>query len=208
MSTLTAAQRRVFISMASRRQKPGTGSSLDFLRTRTATFRWPDLSSALAPIPWATIGAVATRHYMPERMTHDLDIVIAVEDGRAAQEKLARAGYRLRGPLSIGGSTWTTPDGGTSIDVVEGRDDWWPAAIREAQENRDQQGLPILSLPYLVLMKFQSGRVQDFADITRMLGQADAPMLARVREVFAQRTPDERADLESMITLGKMEIQP
>ncbi len=206
MNPLTPTQRRAFLSLASRRQRSGTGSNLDFLRQRTAVFQWPDLNSVLAPIQWATIGAVATRHYMPERVTHDLDIVIAAEDARAAQAKLIQAGYKMRGPLSIGGSSWTAPDG-TTLDVVEGREEWWPSAIRQAQANRDREGLPILPLPYLVLIKFQAGRVQDFADITRMLGQADELTLAKVREIFAEMSEEDRADLESMISLGRMEMQ-
>ena len=34
-------------------------------------------------------------------------------------------------------------------------------------------GLPIIDLPYLVLMKLSASRTQDLADISRMLGLAD-----------------------------------
>jgi hypothetical protein len=59
-------------------------------------------------------------------------------------------------------------------------------------------------MPYLVLMKFQAGRVQDIADVTRMLGQADAQALDAVRALF--HPPADLSDLESLITLGKLEI--
>jgi hypothetical protein len=56
-------------------------------------------------------------------------------------------------------------------------------------------------------MKFESGRAQDIADITRMLGQATPEQLATVRAVFKQwRTPDETEDLESLISLGRLEM--
>jgi hypothetical protein len=65
--------------------------------------------------------------------------------------------------------------------------------------------LPILPLRFLALMKFQSGRVQDIADITRMLGQADPSVLDAVRALFKQFAPADLSDLESLITLGKLE---
>ena len=207
MNTLSSAERRIFLSLARKRQKPGTGSSQEFLSQRTAHFRWPDLHALLAPVQWATIGAVATRHYMPERVTHVLDIVVAAADAPAVRERLAEAGYQFRGALRIGRFSWLMPEG-IPLDVLEGREQWCPEAIREAQTNRDAQGLPILPLPYLVLIKFQSGRVQDLADIARMLGQADEATLARTREPFANKTVADREDLESLIALGRREMMP
>jgi hypothetical protein len=163
-----------------------------------------NLTSVLSPIGWAVVGAVATRHYMPERMTQNLNIAIAVADSAEVRRKLKEAGFTYQGELSIGGSSWTAPDG-TSVDVVEGTDDWWTNAIAEAQSNRDAQRLPILPLPYLALMKFRVGRVQD-ADITRMLGQADDETLAAVRRLFARDAPNDREVLESLIALGKLEM--
>lgn len=55
-------------------------------------------------------------------------------------------------------------------------------------------------------MKLQAGRVQDLADITRMLGVADEPALAAVRSVVQRYAPDAGEDVESMIVLGRMEL--
>ncbi len=167
---------------------------------------WPDLTSILSPIQWAVVGAVATRLYMPERMTQDLDIVIRTVDGSQVRRKLAEAGFTYRGELSIGGSSWTTPNG-ESIDILEGADIWWTEAIADAQANRDGQGLPIIPLPYLVLIKLRAGRVQDIADVTRMLGQAGEATLDAVRMLFAQHVPEDMQDLESLIELGRLELQ-
>ncbi len=212
MPLMTTEQRRTFIMLAQRRQRAGAGSHRDFLLRRTTNVQWLDLTPVLSPIGWAVVGAVATRHYMPERMTQDLDIAIAVGDSAEARRKLKEAGFVYQGERRtlrvrcIGGSSWTAPDG-TSVDVVEGTDEWWANAIAEAQSNRDAQGLPILPLRYLVLMKFRAGRVQDLADVTRMLGQADNETLASVRRLFARYAPDDREDLESLIALGKLEMQ-
>jgi hypothetical protein len=88
---MTAVERRrVMIAMARRRQRPGSGSSLDFLRTRTTTMRFPDLSRMLGGVPWAVIGAAATRLYMPERKTSDLDVLVSSRSGAVVRERNAR----------------------------------------------------------------------------------------------------------------------
>lgn len=197
--------RRTIIDMARRRQRSGSGSSREFLLERTTMTQWPDLAPVLSPILWAVVGAAATRLYMPERFTRDLDIVVGVQDVEIATRKLHAAGYVRMGTLSIGGARWQSP-AGESIDVIEGIDPWWPVALEAAQVNRDAQGLPVLPLPYLVLMKFNASRTIDLGDIARMLGLADEAALAQVRNVFRQYAPDGLDDLESLITLGKLEL--
>lgn len=63
----------------------------------------------------------------------------------------------------------------------------------------------MLPLPYLVLMKLQAGRVQDVADLARMLGQASAAQLAVVRRLCTMWRPEDLEDLESLIVLGQLE---
>ena len=143
---------------------------------------------------------------MPERMTQDLDIVIRNVDGSQVRQKLVEAGFIYQGELNIGGSSWTTPNG-ELIGILEGNDVWWTEAIADAQANRDSQGLPIVPLPYLVLIKLRASRVQDIADVTRMLGQAGETILEAVRMLFAQHAPEDMQDLESLIELGRLELQ-
>lgn len=167
---------------------------------------WPNLVAALAPLQFAVVGAVATRLYMPERLTQDIDIVIKASDSAKARQKLLEAEFVHQGDLAIGGSAWRSPDG-KLVDVIEGHESWWSDAIAAAQNNRDAQELPILPLAYLVLMKFRAGRLQDLADISRMLGQADEKDLAEVRSLFDREAPSDRSDLESIIQLGKLEYR-
>src|SRR6266487_6119136 len=87
--------RRIMIDMAKRNGKPGTGSSVEFMRRRTAMNPWPDLRPILKGIDWAIVGGVATRAYMPERMTKDLDILVHREDEDSVITKLKKAGYRM-----------------------------------------------------------------------------------------------------------------
>ncbi len=168
--------------------------------------QWPDLSPVLGSTLWAVVGAAATRLYMPERATRGLGVAIAVQDADRAYESLQRAGFQFVGKLSIGGRSWRTA-GGEVIDVIEGTEGWWPLALAAAQNNRDGQGLPVLPLAYLVLMKFNAGRTRDLGDITQMLGLADEKALDEVRQVFATYAPKDQADLESLILLGKMEME-
>jgi hypothetical protein len=197
--------RRTIIDMALRRQRRGAGSSDAFLAQRTTHMHWLDLTPVLAPIRWAVVGAAATRLYMPERVTLDLDIAIAAWDAAAVARRLEAGGFVKLNDLSIGGATWRAPDGQT-VDVIELDEPWHDTALDGAQANRDAQGLPILPLPYLVLMKFKAGRTRDLGDITQMLGLADEAMLERVRTTFQRHSPGDIEDLESLITLGKLEM--
>lgn len=198
--------RKAIIRQALKRQRPGAGSSREFLTRRTAVAQWPDLSQALAPVPWAVVGAAATRLYMPERATLDLDVAVRGEDGPEVRQRLEAAGLQYQRERSIGGSTWRTP-GGISVDVLERSEPWFAQALAEAQDNRDAQGLPVLPFRYLVLMKFKASRAQDIADVSRMLGQASEAALAGVRALFAELLPGDLEDLESLIHLGKLELE-
>ncbi len=203
---LTPRQRRRFlIELSLRRQKPGTGSSVVFIRRRTALNPWPDLREILAGIPWAIVGGVATRAYMPERMTKDLDILIRQEDARNVIERLKKAGYREVSRLAIPGVLLESPEG-VPIDVLFGDMPWLDQALQHPE--KDPAGFPVLGLPYLVLMKLASMHAQDWADISRMLGLAPEADLNRVREVIARYSPQDSEDLESLIYIGKKEQEP
>jgi hypothetical protein len=198
--------RSALISIASRRQRPGSGSSREQLAERTARIRWPDLSDVLRGIPWAVTGAVATRTYMPERATRVFDVVVLQRDATTARERMRAAGYTQEGELSIGGSTWRAA-AGPSVDLIEGSESWLADALALAEANRDQQDLPILPLAYLVLMKLAASRVQDVADVTRMLGGASDAELERVRAAVQRYAANLAEYLESLIALGQLELR-
>jgi len=165
---------------------------------------WPDLRRTLGNIPWAVCGAVATRLYMPERATADLDIVILTEDASAVHGRLSVHGYSRQSDLAIGGSAWQSPDG-RDVDVIERGDPWVADALAEAAANPDAQGLPVLPLRYLVVMKLEASRAQDLADLTRMLGSADEHELDEVRGTIRDLMPSDIDDLDALIRLGQLE---
>jgi hypothetical protein len=201
---LTPAQRRRFvIDFCLRRIKPGTGSAPEFLQRRTAMNPWPDLQPILHGIPWVIVGGVATRAYMPERVTKDLDILIRRRDSDEVRERLEAAGYRYVSSLAVPGFLVRSSEG-IEIDVILGDHRWLDEAL--THPNQDPAGYPVLALPYLVLMKMASSRVQDTADAARMLGLASEEELARVRAVVARYAPGDIQDLESLIYLGQVEM--
>ena len=164
--------------------------------------KWPDLRQILRSIPWVIVGGVATRAYMPERMTQDIDILVSRQDREAVLTRLQQNGYTIKQKLSIPGYTLIAPDG-IELDVLWGEQVWVNEALTNPIE--DTAGFPVLGLPYLVLMKLESSRGRDIGDVTTMLGLADAAQLQAVRKVVAAYSPQDSDDLESLIFIGQQE---
>ncbi|MBU1695090.1 MAG: hypothetical protein KKC51_14165 [Verrucomicrobia bacterium] len=201
---MTPEQRKQYLSIASRRAKPGSGSSERTLRERTEAYGSPDLHFLMGRVEFVVAGGLATRLYMPERMTLDTDILIRPGDVSRAEAALRDAGCEKQGPLTIGGSTWRMPDG-RSLDLVALDEPWTDEALRAPVPGRD--GLPYIDLPYLVLMKLAASRAQDLADISRMLGGAGKSAVETIRRIVSLYRPQDVEDLDSLIRLGKLEYE-
>jgi hypothetical protein len=200
---LTARKRRrLMLEMTARRVRPGAGSSHGFLQRRTAVHSWPDLRQILDQIDWVIVGGVATRAFMPERMTKDMDILIRERDRQEVLTRLQEAGYQQTAELTIPGCQLLSPEG-VEIDLLLGDYPWLEEALSRPQT--DPAGYPVLALPYLVLMKLAASRSQDMADISRMLGWADETELTAVRQAVAHYSPQDSDDLETMIFIGQQE---
>ncbi|MBL8088935.1 MAG: hypothetical protein JNJ43_01305 [Anaerolineales bacterium] len=194
--------RRIIIDMVLRNGKSGTGSAHEFMHRRTAMNPWPDLRPILKDVEWAIVGGVATRAYMPERMTKDLDILVHEKDGEAVIKSLEGAGYRIASKLAIPGYLMLSPDG-TEVDVIFGNYRWLKKALSDL--GKDPAGYPVLKLPYLVMMKMNAQRVRDIGDLGTMLGWASDSDLDEVRAVIREFAPEDLDDLESLIFIGKKE---
>ncbi len=153
-------------------------------------------------IRYVIVGGLATALYMPQRMTLDTDLLILGEDLKRVEARLGAAGCERVGPLTIGGSSWRLLKG-RILDVIALEGAWVNDALNTSV--RDADGHPFVSLPFLVLMKLESGRLQDLADISRMLGCADETSVDEVRTIIAKYRPQDTDDLESMHHLGKLE---
>ena len=164
--------------------------------------QWPDFRSILSGMDWVIIGGVATRAYMPERVTKDLDILVRATDGPEVIERLKRAGYTVVSRLAVPGYLLRSPDG-VEVDVLFGRYPWLTEAFTQARH--DQAGYPVISLPFLVLLKLAANRGRDVGDMTTMLGWASTEDLDEVRAVVARYSPEDSGDLESLIFIGQKE---
>lgn len=153
--------------------------------------------------PFLVVGGVATWLYMPQRQTKDVDLLVQAADSPSLSRELEAVGCARISVLSVGGALWRLPDGDT-MDVLELDQPWVTDAMQSP--NRGPTGLPVIALPYLVLMKLTSSRVQDAADISRMLGQADEATRNEVRTVVRAHRPEDLDDLESLIILGDLEL--
>jgi hypothetical protein len=203
INDLSAQKRKFFLALVKKRIKAGSGSNVEFLYQRTWSYPVSNLKSILQLAPFVVVGGVATRLYMPERMTLDIDILIKTQDRTLIYQDLENANSKKIGNLSIGGSQWQLPDH-TSLDVLEGEDEWVEEAI--ANPNYNPNGLPIIALPYLILMKLSASRTQDLADISRMLGLTKEEELVKIRQVIKTYLPTAEEDLESLNILGKLEL--
>ncbi len=163
---------------------------------------WPDLRPILKGIDWAIVGGVATRAYMPERMTKDLDVLVHESDGDTVVKRLEGAGYRIASHLAIPGYLMVSPEG-VEVDIIFGDYPWLKQAL--ADLGQDPAGYPVLKLPYITLMKMGAQRAQDWADVSRMLGWASDTDLDKVRAVVKRYAPEDLEDLESLIFIGKKE---
>jgi len=200
---LPEQRRKIYLEIALRRCRPGSGSSREFLKKRTWNHPVSNIKAIIQKNLFVVVGGIATRLYMPERMTDDIDILVLTEDAPNLYGELEQAGSRRVGELSIGRCTWELPDG-TYLDVIESSDAWVTEAIRNC--NIAPDGLPIIGLPYLVLMKIQASRGIEMGDLTRMLGGCDESALQLVRRTVQVFLPDAVEDLESLIILGKLEM--
>ncbi len=224
-------RRAALLAMAARRAQPGGGTAPAVAARRTWTLPVPDLRPVLAPTgaPFAIVGGVATRLYMQERAAPDLDILIDADDARAVEAALGRAGATRLGEHPAGGSRWALPTAvaadllaaapawralahmtGTDLDAMPRRLDvlalampWVGPALATARPG--PTGLPVVVLPYLVVMKLTSGTSGDLDDLARLLGGTNAGELDAVRAAVRAYRPAASNDVERLVAASRRE---
>jgi len=222
-------RRAVLLEMAARRATPGSGTAPAVAARRTWTLPVPDLRPVLAPagVPFVIVGGVATRLYMQERAAPDLDILIDAGDAEAVTAALERAGAARLGDHRAGGSRWELPPTivadlpaaaptwgalarvtGTDVDAMPRRLDvlamdapWVGPALATARPG--PTGLPVVALPYLVVMKLTSGTSGDLDDLARLLSGANPGALVAVRAAAQTHRPAAVGDLDRLIAAGR-----
>jgi hypothetical protein len=204
---LDRAFRRAFFMRRMRGRRTDPIALRELWQFRPAT-RWTE-ARVLDGIPFAVIGGVATRLYMPERTTADIDILVQAADFDAAVAQLVAKGYRQHThPLEFAdtrlGLIGRRVQSELPVDVLSSTQSWVDDAV--ASVRPDDRGLPIVGLPYLVALKLDASRGVDQGDLTRMLGFADEDALAGVRAVVGELLPSDLDDLEQYIEIGRFEV--
>lgn len=199
----TLMGRRMLITMSQRRARPGRGSQAYEGGYQLAS-TWRELLAS-APTAFAVCGGIAVNYYARPRHTDDLDLVILSADWGIWDSYLQSQGWKRKGPLSIGG--WTYSDGTMDLDLLALDADWVASAIRDAQASFHDD-LPIIPLSWLVWMKLDAGRTGDQTDISHMIGPLAETDFAVLLEML---TPwlsiEDREDLEALYELGKWETE-
>lgn len=167
-------------------------------------YDWPDLRTVLQGIDWVIVGGVATRAYMPERVTKDLDILVRRGDEQNVLARLQNAGYQVISEEAASGHRLLSPEE-VEVDLIVGEQAWLDEAL--SGPDIDPAGYPVLGFPYLVLTKMNTGHSQDFGSVATMLGWANDEQLQAARDVVARYSPQDSEDLESLIFLGQQERQ-
>lgn len=199
---MSIAIRKQIIELVKRRVKPGIGSLHQKWREKQMTKHllqnWQILSKELDSIHYAVAGGLAVGVYSPERATQDIDLVIV--SMQSIEERFKKLGYKCLGKLSIGGMSWEMPDG-REIDVIDISDQpWADIALNEAQTASFFE-FPVLPVQYLILMKLAASRMQDIADIGRIVKHADELTRLQIRAAVKKFRPQDLEDLEQIILI-------
>ncbi len=189
--------------MSLRRAGKGCGTESRVVREVSVEYEGVDIEAYLCDVPYLVVGGMATRLYMQPRATLDTDVLVRLEDFAAAENALRASGCRKMGDLSIGGSSWTTP-GGKQLDVIALEAPWIEQAMIHPVSG--PHGIHFIGLPYLVLMKLGSARLQDLADISRMLGIAAEDEVEDILKAVRKYSPQDEDDVGSMLQLGRLEL--
>lgn len=205
-----SARRRFFLERGLRKRPVGSGSNLERLMKIPRDLHWIDTNELFGDIPTVVVGGVATRIYSPERATKDIDLLVDHTRFAEASDKLGKAGYQKddtlffpNASLGLYGEAWFK--GASHIDLLSTPQKWGKKAL--VKPVIDPTGLPIIRLPYLVLMKFDSARAQDQADLSRMLGRlSEEECEELIREVARHSNdPSFADDVRQYAQLGRWE---
>jgi hypothetical protein len=201
------AFRRAFFfrRMRGRRDDP---AALRELWNYRPSGRWTG-DALLKDVPYAVVGGVATRMYMPERTTADIDLLVEPQNFERAISQLLEHGYsQKQQPLEFSDSRLGLVGrrlvSARPVDILSSNQPWIHAAI--ASVRWENNTLPIVDLPYLVALKLDASRSVDQGDLSRMLGFASEDDLNRVRSVVRLLLPTDIEDLEQYISLGRFEV--
>jgi hypothetical protein len=135
-------------------------------------------------IPHALIGGLAVGAHGAPRATKDVDFLVSQAD---AFEGTVVLSFKPGVPIAVRGIVvdYLTPEGSPHAALLS-------HALKQAKVS---QGVPVIALAPLVLMKLQAARRRDLDDVSRLLQRADDE--ERIREYLKTHAPElvEQLDL-------------
>ncbi|MBT9588561.1 hypothetical protein IV102_34810 [bacterium] len=203
-------RRRLFLHRGLRKRPLGSGSNLERLMDLPRDPLQVNPGELFGDIAVVVVGGVAIRVYSPERATKEIDLLVDHKRFADASRRLLDSGYirdeTLFSPnasLGLYGEAWFKE--GKLIDLLSTPQLWGQKAL--VKPVVDSTGLPMVRLPYLVLMKFDSARAQDQADLSRMLGRlSEEECETLIKEVARYSTdPCFAEDVRQYCQLGRWE---
>ncbi len=216
-ATMPLSIRKKMIELSRKRLAKGYGSGSSQAFLNQIQPRWNSMEMAIHDhilCTYVVTGGLATQLYMPSRQTEGIDILIRKADLKTLEANLQTTGARLIEVLSpitdklpLAGNSWQLPSG-TYLDVLFAEGQWVNEAVSQPVYLEQQPNIPFISLPYLVLMKLNSSRSQDIADVERMLGNKSDQEIAVVSQVIRSFYPEALDDLYSLIEIGRLEHRP
>ncbi len=158
--------------------------------------------------PFVVVGGWAVNEYGPARLTDDLDILVKFSHLDFIKQELleldATPNLSLEDVSGIKNicHSWILPNK-QILDVLTWDEPWIKYAV-EKPGTYDKLGNPVCALPYLVIMKSDAGRLQDMADLERLLGfPRNNHLLEAVRKTIAKYRPNYIDDLENDILISQ-----
>lgn len=173
----------------------------------------PKLKSLLpANLPYAIIGGIATTFYMPARNTQDLDVLILADDADLLERTLVRHNWTKLENIHINsedieilGGAWKSAEG-ELLDLLYAPDlTWVSKALRTENTIAAPDGLRVIALPYLILLKLLARRNRDILDIEEMLQYCDEQAIADIKAVVQEAMPALSEDLSQHIAIAQMD---
>ncbi|MBE9061234.1 hypothetical protein [cf. Phormidesmis sp. LEGE 11477] len=169
---------------------------------------------ALLPdnLPYAIIGGIATTFYMPARNTQDLDLLILADDAERLEQALIKQSWtRIENihicsdGVEIIGGAWRSIEGELLDLLYTPNLAWARTALQPEETITTPDGLRVIALPYLILLKLLARRNRDILDIEEMLQYCDQQKVADIRSVVARSMPTFLEYLEQHIVLAQMD---
>jgi hypothetical protein len=153
-----------------------------------------------AGVPFAVIGGFAVIEHGYERFTKDIDVLLYAADLKRAIEALRAAGIvGRRTPI---GAKLVDEATGVTVDLLGSAFDADERALARAQRGR--RHLPVIPVAHLVLMKLESGRAKDDADVVELVKAGLSPTV--VTPYLRRAWPELLPRFRTLVARARVEV--